>query len=171
MRRLSLVWVIVLGFTVMATADPLYKWVDAQGNVHYSDKPHPGAQKLQLPKASTFVAPNVVPPSPAVSNPSPQDNALQGYTKISVSSPKDQEVLWNTTTVTVTVALEPALQAGDTVTISVDGKSQTVDGTSATFTDIWRGEHDVTVSVNPQHGAALTAQSVFYIQRGTQKKS
>ena len=37
--------------------DTLYKWVDSQGNVHYSDKPQPGAQKLTLPKATTYTAP------------------------------------------------------------------------------------------------------------------
>jgi len=32
----------------------VYRWVDAQGVVHYSDHPRPGAQRLQIQPAQTF---------------------------------------------------------------------------------------------------------------------
>lgn len=169
MRRLALILVSLLTvFTFMAAADPLYKWVDEQGNVHYSDKPQPGAQKIVLPKATTFAAPKVAQPSPLPdkSQPQQQDGA---YTQILVSSPKDQDTLWNTDTTTVSVTLTPALQQGDTVTFSVDGTTQTVSGTSATFDKLERGEHHVTVTVNGR-GGTLTAQSVFYIQKSGAKR-
>jgi|SRR5579871_1586621 len=170
MRRTPLVLISLLALTSMVAADPLYKWVDDQGNVHYSDRPQPGAQKIVLPKASTYTAPPVVQPAPPPDAANAQQQySFQSYTQLAVSSPKDQDTLWNTDTVTVSVVLTPALQSGDTLTISVDGKSQTVAGTSATFTQLERGEHDVTVSVNGNHGT-LTAQSVFYIQHATQKK-
>src|SRR5579863_7149001 len=31
-----------------------YRWVDAQGVVHYSDTPHPGAEVIQLSGAQTY---------------------------------------------------------------------------------------------------------------------
>ncbi len=168
MHRPALILVSLLAvFTFMVSADPLYKWVDEQGNVHYSDKPQPGAQKIVLPKASTFAAPKVVQPAPLPDNSQPQQDGT--YTQILVSSPKDQDTLWNTDTATVSVTLTPALQPGDTVTFSVDGKTQTVGTTSATFNDLERGEHDVTVTVNGR-GGTLTAQSVFYIQKSVSKK-
>ena len=170
MRRIPLVLVSLLAvLPLLVAADPLYKWVDDQGNVHYSDKPHPGAQKLVLPKANTYTAPDVVMPAPVTDgNDKSQANGHQPYSQIAVSSPKDQDTVWNTTTVSVSVSLTPALQPGDTLTISVDGKSQVASGTSATFTALERGEHAVTVTV---HGLnTLTAQSIFYIQRGTRKK-
>ena len=174
MRRLPLILISLLAVTSVVAADPLYKWVDEKGNVHYSDKPQPGAQKLYLPKASTFQPPQVSAPVPA---PLPDTANVQRtagpqpYTQIAVNSPQDQATIWNTDTVTVSVTLVPALQAGDTVTFSVDGKSQTVASTSATFTGLDRGEHDVTVAVNGQAGGGtVTAQSVFYIQRATVKK-
>ena len=33
-----------------------YRWVDAQGVVHYSDTPQPGAETLQIQPAQTFSA-------------------------------------------------------------------------------------------------------------------
>lgn len=171
MRRLPLILISLLAFTSMVAADTLYKWVDDQGNVHYSDKPQPGAQKIEIPKAPTFTpaTPAMPVPPPATGASRPQDSGHLPYTQISVSSPKDQDTVWNTSSVTVSVSLTPALQAGDSVTISVDGQSQTTQGT-ATFTDLDRGEHDVTVTVNGRSASGtLRAQSVFYIQRGTQK--
>ncbi len=43
----------------------VYRWVDADGVVHYSDHPQPGAQRLQIRPAPTFHEP----PVPAVSAP------------------------------------------------------------------------------------------------------
>lgn len=45
--------------TAAAVADPLYKWVDGQGHVHYSQTPPPGADTKA--KAAQF---HVEPPSP-----------------------------------------------------------------------------------------------------------
>ena len=167
MRSLPWLLISLLTLASVVAADPLYKWVDDQGNVHYSDKPHPGAQKLALPTATTFASPQVTAPAPLPDQSQPQAQA-QAYSQLVVSAPKDQATVWNTDTVTVSVALTPPLQPGDTITFSVDGKSQTVAGTSATFTGLERGEHDVTVTVNAKNaGGTLTAQSVFYLQRAS----
>lgn len=167
MSRLSLILLALLAITSMVAADPLYKWVDDQGNIHYSDKPQPGAQKIEMPKAHTFTAPQVATPPDGRDTPSKQP-ANQGYTEIAIVSPADQEVLWNTTSVEVSVSLVPGLRGGDSVTITVDGNSQTVSATSATFDDLDRGEHTITASVTTRRGAVLNAKSVtFYIQRST----
>ena len=35
-------------------AATVYKWVDDDGVVHYSDQPHPNAQKLQVHDVQTY---------------------------------------------------------------------------------------------------------------------
>ena len=42
-----------------ALATTLYRWVDAQGVVHYSDTPQPGAQEIQIQPPQTYRAPAV----------------------------------------------------------------------------------------------------------------
>lgn len=32
----------------------VYRWVDSQGVVHYSDRPQPSAERLRIPPAQTF---------------------------------------------------------------------------------------------------------------------
>src|ERR1700739_2912106 len=129
MRRIPLILISLLAvLPLLVAADPLCKGVDDKDNVHYSDKPQPGAQKIELPPGTTYKAPVVAMPTPApaaATNSTTQDHGLQPYTAIVVSSPKDQDTIWNTTTVSVSVALTPALQPGATVTISVEGKWQT----------------------------------------------
>jgi len=154
----------------LGAAETLYKWIDAQGNVHYSDKPGPGATKIVVPRAPTFTPPQVAVPA-AGANENREGPAATGYNSISIVSPKDQDTLWNTPSVTVSVSVDPALRPGDKVTISLDGVSQTVSGTSATFSEIDRGQHTVTATVTGREGGSATAQAVtFYLQKTSVKK-
>ncbi|HEY3858566.1 MAG TPA: DUF4124 domain-containing protein [Gammaproteobacteria bacterium] len=153
----------------LGAADTLYKWVDAQGNVHYSDKPAPGATKINIPKAATFTPPA---PMPVTSDAhGDRQQAAASPTVISISSPEDQATLWNTDTVTVNVSVTPSLPPGGHLTIAVDGNSQTATGTSATFKDLDRGQHTASAAVTGSRGTTLSAKPVtFFIQRGIQKK-
>lgn len=169
MHRLTAIFLGLLVISFMVVADPLYKWVDDKGNVHYSDKPQPGAKKIVLPKASTFNPALMTPPQSSASDSDHRHQvsdagtaaAAVSYTAIVISSPKDQDTLWNTDSVTVSVATTPAWQATDDVTISVDGSSQTVKGTSATFAGLDKGQHTASASVNGLKSPAVT----FYIQK------
>lgn len=149
--------------------ETLYKWVDDQGNVHYSDKPQPGAKKMHIPTPTTFTPPSNVlsaPPAPAEQ---PQTEA--GYSQFEIGSPTAEQVLWNVDSVTVSIALQPGLHRGDLVTITVDDKSQGPSGAlTATFSDLDRGTHTVSATLQETDGSSMIAKPVtFYIQRGTQK--
>ena len=158
----------LLAITSMVAADPLYKWVDDQGNVHYSDKPEPGAKKIVLPKATTFTPPKSG--QPAVSNSQAAEQpGNAGKPAIAIASPQDQETLWNVTSVTVTLSLNPALQADDTLIIAIDGKTMTVSAPSATFEDLERGEHIVTASITRDNGTLSAKPVTFYIQKAIKK--
>lgn len=150
----------------------LYKWVDDQGNVHYSDKPHPGATKVHLPSAQTFSAPQTAAPSAGHEDGKGQaEQAQAAYSSFQISSPASDETLSNVHSVTVTVAVEPALQQGDKVTISMDGQSQGP-GTalSATFSDVTRGQHTASATLIEANGQVMDAPAVtFYVRQATQK--
>ncbi len=46
--------VLVFLFIAQPTFAQIYKWTDSQGNVHFSDKPQPGAEKVELPSVQTY---------------------------------------------------------------------------------------------------------------------
>lgn len=165
MRRLTVLLLAFLLIPSLGAADAMYKWVDAQGNVHYSDKPAPGATKIDVAKAHTFTPPPVA---------APEGNGIEGQNQsrqrapanysISIDSPQDQETLWNVPSVTISVAVSPALHSGDRVTITLDGTSKIVAGTSASF-DVDRGQHTATASIN-----GASASVTFFVQKSTVKK-
>ena len=99
MYRIVLVILLALALGSVAQADSVYKWVDAQGNVHYSDHPHPGSERLKLPKAQTYASPvsATIPMQTSLADTGP----APARTQISISSPANQANLWNVDSVTV----------------------------------------------------------------------
>jgi hypothetical protein len=164
----SLLFLILATLAVSASADALYKWVDEQGVVHYSDKPHEGAVKLKLPPAQTYKA-----PVQGYVAPLPSKSSAQGYDSFIISSPGKDETLFNVTGVTVAVSLSPELRRGDTITISVDGQTKGPSNSlTATFENLERGEHAVTAVVHTASGQTITAPALsFYIRMPGGKKS
>jgi hypothetical protein len=173
MYRLAALFLVIFLIPSLGTADTLYKWVDDQGNVHYSDKPAPGATKINIPKAPTFTPPQAAQPTDgsATARQQGKRQGFAGYTAMVINSPQDQATFWDVTSVNVSVGLTPNLQSGDRVTIAVDGATQTVSGTSASFDNLDRGEHTVTASIVSGKGNTVNAKPVtFYIQRAIAKR-
>ena len=162
---------LVLGLFALPAVfgEDLYKWVDDQGNVHYSDKPQPGAKKIHLAAPSTFKPSGTAVPPPAAAQ--TENGSTPGYSKFEIGSPTPDQVIWNVQSVTVSVAIQPGLHPGDLVTITVDGKSQGP-GTalSYTFNELYRGEHTASATLQETDGSTMLAEPVtFYIQQGTKK--
>lgn len=167
MRRLCL---FLLCFLVAATSvgGDLYKWVDEKGQVHYSDKPQPGATKMKLPEAQTFAVPSAQQAQPAQPNGAPS----AGAGTVQIVSPENQQVYWNTDSITVNVQVTPGLDGSDSVTITVDDQKQgPLNSLSASFSNLETGEHHANVVLNRGDGSSASAAMVtFYIQHTAKKQ-
>jgi hypothetical protein len=165
-------WLILLSaFTpMMAQAAPAWRWVDQNGQVHYSDRPVPGATQIDLPAAQAVgtqgqpsTTPN--PPTPAASPPSETDT----YTSASIASPAEQETLRGTGTITVQVAFEPALRPAHRYDLVLDGQRRNLTAVtpSVTLSNVFRGEHTLQVIVLDTTGRELMRSPVrtFFIQQ------
>jgi hypothetical protein len=141
----------------------VYKWVDAQGVVHYSDQPHPNAQKLEISGAQTFSAP-AVPASTAA----PEATQPSGppYDSCAITQPTDQQMLMNAYQATAVVQTSPALRPGDQVRLFVDGKQISGSGTSFTFR-VFRGQHSVQAVIQDYSGQIVceTSTVTFYVHQ------
>src|SRR5471030_886943 len=84
---------LLTAFTVQAAV--IYKWVDADGVVHYSDQSSPGAEKIVTSVTSS--AP-VTPGSRNATTPSaPPQRASQGglnYSDFSITSPAQEQTFF-----------------------------------------------------------------------------
>lgn len=158
-----------------------YKWVDADGVVHFSDRPHPGAERIYLPQSRTTPRPTNTPPaassrtnaaSAAASSASTTDAAEPetpfSYESITIASPGEEETLWNIEGVlSVTVTVQPALQDGHRLRAYFDGRPQDVSGTSFQLQEVWRGAHNLQVEVLDQTGQLMirSLPNRFYVQQ------
>jgi hypothetical protein len=144
-----------------------YRWVDAQGVVHYSDTPHPGAQEIQLTGAQTYhgtpasATPAAPPPPPA--------QVAGGYQSCAITQPSPESDLFAPESVNVSVRTSPALRAGDQVAVSVDGVAlQPVgDGSAFQISAPDRGTHSISAEVHGADGTLLCSAAVvsFSVQR------
>jgi hypothetical protein len=143
----------------------VYKWVDAQGVVHYSDQPHPNAQKLEITGAQTFSAPPV--PASAFT-PAPQEAQPSGptYQSCVIAQPADQQMLMNVYKATAVVQTSPPLRPGDQVRLFVDGKQIAGSGTSFTF-PVFRGQHTVEAVIQDETGQIVceTSTVTFFVHQ------
>ncbi len=166
MRRASplvaLLLAAVLPFALAGPANAkIYKWVMPDGSIQYSDRPQEeGAKEAELPPLQLYTA-----PPPPAEDPQSEDDDVAApaeavdYTTVEFVSPKAGEVIRdNGGTVNVQLKLEPALQSGHTVEISLDGKPVgSGKGTSASLTNVDRGSHTVSAVVKNADGATVAS--------------
>ncbi|ROR34191.1 DUF4124 domain-containing protein [Inmirania thermothiophila] len=138
----GIVLALVLGLAGPHALAAVYKWTDAEGRVHYSDRPAPGAEAVRLDPLSTFRAPAPArrPPTP----PAPQ--AAEGYRRVVIAAPEPEATIRdNEGRITVVVNLEPALREGHAVQILVDDRPQGAPArvTQFTLTNVDRGTHRI----------------------------
>ena len=137
-------------------AQQAYRWTDENGQVHYSDRPAPGATEVSLSGAQGY-SPVTAPPqaAPQVTDEPPEEEAPAAYTAFNVVQPAQQETLWNIgTTLNVQVEIAPALQAGHHLGAYLDGQLVDVGATGTQFqlTDVFRGLHDLQAVILDANG-------------------
>lgn len=149
-----------------------YRWVDEDGVVHYSDRPEPGAEQVQLPTYRPSSGPATPAPTSRFSRRGDEQAAAQeqpaSYESLTIASPAAEETLWNIEGVlNVSLSLQPGLQSGHRVRVYFDGTPQMVSGTSFQLQEVYRGQHNLQAEVIDQSGRLMirSEPSRFYVQQ------
>jgi len=148
-----------------AFAATVYRWVDDKGVVHYSDQPHPEAQKLDVKSAQTFESRGVQSTSSSVTRSNAQPTGA--YRACTMARPENDEVFLNTDTVSAQVRLEPALRPGDQLSFSMDGKTVQNGGSTSATLKVERGSHSLTATVTDSSGGVVcsTPNVTFHVRQ------
>lgn len=148
----------------------VYKSVDAEGNVSYTDEPQGNAQPIELPPLSTIPAPKIHKPAPAPATVT--DDSANRYEKVSIVTPAQDDTLRdNTGNVAVSVAVEPALNkaAGDRLQFYLDGQTEGEPRNTdrMVIQGLVRGTHTVEVAVVNRSGKELIRSPAisFFLHR------
>lgn len=166
MRKYFLVMLLLAPLSVMAA---IYKSVDSEGNVVFSDKPSADAKEIPTPTPNTVHLPKAPPPEVAKKEKKAKDTV---YTSLVITSPSANETIHsNPGIVSIKLQLTPDLniKAGDRVNILVDNYVLLKNSSqlSIDIPDINRGSHHVQAVVTNKQGATLiTSEDVqFFMQR------
>jgi len=167
--RLALLGLLLAGAAVAQTITT-YRWVDAQGVVHYSDTPTPGAQVIQLHSAQTYRAPPSAAAKAAQAGASSSGGAASPYSSCNIGQPAPEASFFAPETIPITVALAPGLRGGDQVNVTVDGVPAaplTPGGLQFQVPGPERGAHMVSALVSDADGKTIchSAPLTFYVQR------
>ena len=140
--------------SLVAVAATVYRWVDENGVVHYSDQPHPNAEKLQVHAAQTYKASAADSASTAGGPASAA--APTPYRGCAIMQPQDGQEFANVDSLTVAVQTDPALHPGDKIFVTVDG--QALNGGNPTgpqfvLSPVERGTHTAQAQVKDAGGA------------------
>ncbi len=160
-------------FLATAAAADVWRWVDENGVVHFSDTPVEGAEQIDVSEASRTTGARVFTPAPRVASQddeAPAEEEAFKYESLSVASPGPEETLWNIEgTLNVTLALSPPLQSGHQVRVYFDGNPQMVNSTSFTLNEVWRGVHNIQAEVLDETGRLMIRSQTnrFYVQQST----
>jgi Domain of unknown function (DUF4124) len=151
-----------LAFTLLllvcsaALAATVYRWVDENGVVHYSDQPHPNAEKLQVHAAQTYKPSALDAPAAGGGGGGAPGAAPAPYRGCAIVSPQDGQNFANVDSLTVVVQTDPVLHQGDKVYVVVDGQALNggnPTGSQFVLSPVDRGTHTAQAQVKDSSGA------------------
>ena len=157
----------------VAAATITYRWTDTDG-VHYSDQPHPGAEKIILGQSQTYSSADAQqPPVTASGNARKARNADNGgfrYDSCAVVQPAQDQVLIDIDTLTVAVQPRPSKRSSDRVVLSFDARPIEPTGSEQQefqITPIERGTHTVAATIRDTDGKNLcqSAAISFHVRQ------
>lgn len=181
MRNINSILLLPILLTCVVVNDThaeVYKHVDKDGYVTYSDKPVKGTTKPHIPEPINTIKKDNKSSRKQTSSRRGADGddeegkkaaakaIVPNYT-LSISTPTEGEVVRaNAGSVTVQVAITPPLNTTNNhqIVVKLDGQAKQSQSTAVTFTEVSRGPHTLTAEITGEHGEVLTQSSPVTIQ-------
>jgi len=164
-------WIVVgLLATAAGQAAVVYKWIDADGVVHYSDQPAPGAEKIATgvssARSGTSFGANV---TATIAAPKKAPSSPQDYTQFEIASPVPDETFTGNVPVNVHLNLNPSLLPNHAITWYLNGSpvaNQSSESVNITLKDLARGSYSIAATVvDGVSGESRSTEAVtFYVR-------
>jgi hypothetical protein len=151
-----------------AQALVVYKWTDAQGVVHFSDQPVPGAERVVTTSAPEHagILGQTASTSPAAPSVKPKTDKTLSAAKIAIASPAPEQTFTGGESVPVSLSVDPDMKPSWTVAWTLNGAQvpgQAPASTSFTLTDLPRGVYTVEATVtDASTGESKSADAVTF---------
>lgn len=159
---------LLLGFFALnlsaAQTDTVYRWVDKNGTVHYSDKKVAGAEKISIQISPSHKVPAAPVSTPSKTTPVAEQSKTQ-Y-RASITSPAHDSTLYdNNGTISVNVDIKPAFEDGQTLQLLIDGTpvGEKHQSTTLLVTNIDRGSHNLQVQLIDKSGKIIASSEIITV--------
>jgi len=157
---------LLAAFAVQAAV--VYKWVDADGVVHFSDQPSPGAEKIFTSSSSA----GTVISAPRSSGGSLQASGTSqasglGYTEFSITSPVSEQTFFGDDVIAVHLSLVPTLKPGQSITWHLNGRQLDYppDAVAFSLPHLDRGTYALAATITDQSGESQSSNGVSFFVR------
>jgi len=167
---LKILLIVVLGsVSALAVSAGLYRGVDSEGNILYSDTPFEDAEKYTPPPISVMDAPKPV-TEKKVEDEQPAEFKYMGF---DIESPVNEQTIRNDPDVKVSLKLVPALntEAGHSIWLLLDGNPVMKNSLDTSFYigRIERGAHKLQAQVRDAEAKVIvrTRTIVVYIHNSS----
>lgn len=173
-QRYALAMRTILLLTVLAVAGAdVYRWVDSDGQVHFSDTPRAGAERItiQVPQPRTSQAADQQGSGQGTTDDDDAADDFAGYDSLTIQSPGQDETLWNIEgQLNVAAAVQPELQPDHTLQVYLDGQALPPADPGAntlTVSNVYRGQHSLRAVILDSAGAVLAESPTvsFYVRQ------
>ncbi len=140
-------------------AAQIYKSVDEQGNVSFSDTPPPSgpSEQIKLKETNSAPPPEIIEPLEPDSG-SGADEAVGADYSVTIASPANETTIpMGPGNFSVSAAVQPGLGGDSLLQLYVDGSASGSPQSSSTWelTNVFRGAHDLSVAVVDNKGDQL----------------
>ncbi len=154
MKKLLII-LLLMALPAVAVADKqIWRWVDDEGTVHFSDEYREGAEEVERRPLPTMDA---SPPAQRQRQAEQPREQRQLYESLRIVTPEaDDVILANDGRIPVVVELGDTLRPGHRMVILLDGE-EVARGASATLTDVRRGSYSLQAVIQDQQGRELAA--------------
>lgn len=156
----------ILSMTAQAA---IYKTIDENGNVVYSDSRPAGQNSKEVDLKPITPMPALSPQKNSQKKPSEPKSSKYYYSELKVIDPANGATIRNEGNFTVRIQVSPKLATSHRVRLLLDGKKVDKPKRSLRFTllNIDRGSHDLKVEIIDSRGRLIqsSANSKVYVQR------
>ena len=156
---------LLAAFAVQAAV--IYKWVDADGVVHYSDQASPGAEKIYTSSSSSAAAAATRSSGSPQQPQAPQPQGL-GYSEFAITAPMSDQTFFGDDVVFVNLTLVPSLRGSHGIIWHLNGKQLDSPPNPVAFPlpHLDRGTYTIAATVTDQNtGEAQTSNTVTFFVR------
>ncbi|KPZ69414.1 MULTISPECIES: DUF4124 domain-containing protein [Shewanella] len=158
MRLVLIISLILTSIVLSSSHATVYRWVDENGKVHYSDEPRENAETVEL-NQNTQNSISVRVPAEVDSNTKPAEAVTY---RVRIVNPTQEETIRsNQGNFTVVASAAPELPNGYLLALYIDDILYGQPQSSAIFnvTEVNRGEHNLVVKILTQNGKVLASSS------------